>query len=405
VTQFALPGGLRLVLKRGAGCRVFDVDGNEYLDFVLGSGPLILGHAPPSVVEAVERQLAEGTTFYAVTPEAIELADRIVGHVPCAEMLQFCSTGLEATFYALRLARAATGREGILKFEGGFHGGQDYAMMSLFPKEHLPAPQATIDSAGVPSRLAEDVYVAPFNDLESVEAIFSESGDQIAAIIVEPLQRTLSPEPGFLAGLRAICDRHGALLIFDEVVTGFRLGLAGAQGHYGVVPDLATLGKIIGGGFPLAAVVGRRDVMERADMSKRGQPGYAYFSGTLNGNPVACAAGLATLAELERPGAYEHLFAIGARARDGLESAFRDAGLEAHALGEGPLFQIAITTERPRDYWSLAGSDSGLVKRVSQGVLKAGFLVTGDKSYMSLAHGEQEVDALIEAYQASLQAL
>jgi glutamate-1-semialdehyde 2,1-aminomutase len=405
VTQLALPGGRRIVAERGSGSRLWDVDGTEYVDFVLGSGPLILGHAHPAVVEAVERQLAKGSTFYTVTEPAVELAELIISHVPCAEMIQFCSSGSEATFFALRIARAATGREGILKFEGGFHGAQDYGMMSLFPKDPPPPPQPTIDSAGVPLRLAKDVFVAPFNDLSAVEAILEDSGNSIAAVIVEPLQRTLNPESGFLEGLRAACDRHGVVLVFDEVVTGFRLGLAGAQGLYGVIPDLATLGKIIGGGFPLAAVAGRRDLLERADMTRRGQPGYAYLSGTLNGNPVACVAGLATIAELEKPGAYEHLFAIGERVRQGLHAAFSAAGLETHALGKGPLFQIAVAEDRPRNYRDLAAAKPELVKQVSAGVLEAGFIVTGEKSYMSLAHGEEEVDGLIAAYRASLEEL
>jgi glutamate-1-semialdehyde 2,1-aminomutase len=357
------------------------------------------------VVEAVERQLAKGSTFYTVSEPAVELAELIVTHVPCAEKVQFCSSGSEATFYALRIARAATGRDGVLKFEGGFHGAQDYGMMSLSPQDPPPWPRPSIDSAGVPRRIAEDVFVAAFNDLDAAEAILAAEGAAIAAVIVEPVQRTLSPKPGFLEGLRAACDRHGVVLIFDEVVTGFRLGLTGAQGLFGVIPDLATLGKIIGGGFPLAAVAGRKELVNRADMTKRGQPGYAYLSGTLNGNPVACVAGLATIAELKKPGAYKHLFAIGERVRQGLQAAFSAAGIASHALGVGPLFQIAIAGKRPRDYRSLAAANPQLVKKISVGVLEAGFIVTGEKSYMSLAHGDHEVDGLIAAYSASLEAL
>jgi glutamate-1-semialdehyde 2,1-aminomutase len=384
---------------------VRDVDGAEYIDFVLGSGPLILGHSPPSVVEAVGRQLQKGSTFYTVTPPAVELAEKIVEHVPCAEMLQFCSTGSEATFFALRLARAATGRDAILKFEGGFHGAQDYAMMSLAPTEPPPFPRPSIDSAGVPARLAEDVFVAPFNDIEALDKVLEAFGSRIAAIIVEPVQRTLAPEPAFLAHLRSACDRNGSVLIFDEVVTGFRLGLQGAQGRYGVVPDIATLGKIIGGGYPLAAVAGRRELIERADMTHRGRSGYAYMSGTLNGNPIACVAGLATIAELETPGVYERLEAAAKRLREGLATVFAEAGIPAHILGEGPMFQIVLGERRPRNYRDLLESDTARVKAICEPVVDAGFLVTGEKSYMCTEHHEAEIDALVDAFRDALREL
>jgi glutamate-1-semialdehyde 2,1-aminomutase len=405
VTQLSLPGGRRVAIESGRGCRVRDIDGVEYVDFVLGSGPLILGHSPPGVIEAVQRQLEKGSTFYTVTRPAVELAEKIVEHVPCAEMVQFCSSGSEATFFALRIARAATGRDAILKFEGGFHGAQDYAMMSLFPKTPPPFPRPSIDSAGVPLRLAEDVFVAPFNDLEVVEQVLGEVGTRIAAVIVEPVQRTLAPEPGFLEGLRAACDRNGSILIFDEVVTGFRLGLQGAQGRYGVIPDIATLGKIIGGGYPLAAVAGRADLIERADMTERGRPGYAYMSGTLNGNPIACVAGLATIAALESPGVYDSLEAAGERLRLGLASAFTEAGVDAHILGEGPLFQVALGPDRPRNYRDLARSDAARLKAICGPIVGAGFLVTGEKSYMCTEHHEAEIEALVDAFRTALSQL
>jgi glutamate-1-semialdehyde 2,1-aminomutase len=402
VSQLSLPGGRRVALDSGQGCRVRGVDGAEYVDFILGSGPLILGHCHPRVVEAVRRQLEKGSTFYTVTEPAIELGEKIVEHVPCAEMVQYCSTGSEATHFALRLARAATGRDAVLKFEGGFHGAQDYAMMSLYPKDPPPYPTPSVDSAGVPQRLADDVFIAPFNDLTVVDEILTEIGPRVAAVIVEPVQRTLTPEPGFLEGLRSACDRNGSILIFDEVVTGFRLGLQGAQGKYSVTPDIATLGKIIGGGYPLAAVAGRRDLIERADMTKRGQPGYAYFSGTLNGNPIACVAGLATIAELERPGVYEGLDRAGQRLRDGLASAFAKADITAHVLGEGPLFQIVLADERARNYRDLLHADATRVKELCVPVVDAGFLVTGEKSYMCTEHGDDEIDALVQAFRETL---
>ena len=286
----SLPGGHPMIVARGLGSRVWDKDGNEYTDLLLGSGPMVIGHAHPHVVKAVERQVALGSTFYAPTEPLLALAERIVDALPCAEMVQFCSSGSEATHYSLRIARAATGRDMVLKFEGGFHGANDYSLMSMLPERQLPFPAAEASSAGIPAGLAENVLIAPYNDLVAAATLVEEYSTRIAAVIVEPVQRVISPVPGFLSGLRELTAREGIVLIFDEIVTGFRLGPGGAQERYGVTPDLATLGKVIGGGYPMAAVTGRRDLMALADSSRKGQPDFAYFSGTLNGNAVAAAA-------------------------------------------------------------------------------------------------------------------
>jgi glutamate-1-semialdehyde 2,1-aminomutase len=251
----SFPDGRAPVMARGRGATVWDQDGKSYTDLLLGSGPMVVGHAHPAVVDAVRRQAELGSTFYSPTAPVLELAERIVEAVPCAEMVQFCGSGSEATLYAMRIARAATGRDAVLKFEGAFHGSNDYALMSLFPAERLPFPQAEPSSAGIPAALRGQVLIAPYNDLATTSSIVSAYKDQIAAIIVEPMQRVISPAPGFLAGLRELADRHGIVLIFDEIVTGFRFGPGGAQERYGVTADLATLGKVIGGGYPLAAVV------------------------------------------------------------------------------------------------------------------------------------------------------
>ncbi|MEO0914873.1 MAG: aminotransferase class III-fold pyridoxal phosphate-dependent enzyme, partial [Pseudomonadota bacterium] len=242
-----------IMIARGAGSRVWDEDGREYIDYLIGSGPMLLGHGHPEVMEAVLQQLPRGMTFFANNSAGVALAEAIIDAVPCCEQIRFVTSGGEADMYAMRLARAYTGRDKILKFEGGYHGMSAEAQMSLAPEARVNFPQAVPDSAGIPRAVADQMLIAPFNDLAAVEALLSEHKD-IAAIIAEPLQRIIPPEPGFLQGLRALCDRYHVLLIFDEIVTGFRLAYGGAQERYGVTPDICTLGKIIGGGFPLAAL-------------------------------------------------------------------------------------------------------------------------------------------------------
>ncbi len=258
-----LPGGtfggvnFETVIAGGKGGRLTDVSGRSYIDFLLGSGPMLLGHAHPEVVAAVAEQVAKGTTFYANNEAGIRLAAEIVDAVPCAEQVRFTSTGSEATFFAMRIARAYRGRDKILKFEGGYHGASDYAMMSTSPQRPGNFPQATPDSAGIPQVLKGEMLIAPFNDLATTAALIEEHKDELAGVIVEPFQRILSPKPGFLQGLREVTRKHDIPLIFDEIVTGFRFAYGGAQEYYGVAPDLCSLGKIVGGGFPLAAVAGR----------------------------------------------------------------------------------------------------------------------------------------------------
>ena len=257
------PTDLQFVVKEARGARFRDVSGREYIDYLLGSGPMVLGHAHPAVIDAVERQIGRGTTYFQLSEPAIALAEEICRAVPCADQLRFTSTGSEATFFALRLARAFRGRDKILKFEGGFHGTHDYSLMSVGPKAPKAFPAPTPDSAGIPHAIEEHVLVAPFNDLAETEAIIDTHHDSLAGVIMEPFQRLIVPDQKFLRGVREITKRHGVPLIFDEVVTGFRFAYGGAQEFYGVVPDLAAFGKIIGGGFPLAAVVGREEIMRR----------------------------------------------------------------------------------------------------------------------------------------------
>src|SRR5262250_2608274 len=256
-----MPDDLAFVVKRGRGSKLWDVSGREYIDYLLGSGPMILGHAHPAVVAAVREQLEHGTTYFLVNEPVIKLADELCRAVPCAEQVRFTSTGSEATFFALRAARSWRKREKVMKFEGGYHGSHDYALMSSSPRSPKAFPAATADSAGIPHVIQDEVLIAPYNDLATVEALLAVHADSLAAVIVEPFQRLIPPAPGFLQGLRELTRRRDIPLVFDEVVTGFRLAYGGAQEFYGVVPDLAAVGKIVGGGFPLAAVCGLEVMM------------------------------------------------------------------------------------------------------------------------------------------------
>ena len=398
--SFYLPENHEFVIERGQGCRVWDADGNVYLDYVMGSGPMVLGHAHPAVVGAVQRQIERGSTFYGLNDVAIELAEQIVAASPCAEGIKFCGSGAEATFYALRLARAATGRPKILKFEGGYHGHHDYAMQSVTPARPAPFPTAVPDSAGMPEGIEQQVLIAPFNNLELAAEIIRRHRDEVAAVIIEPLNRMLEPVPGFLEGLRRVTREVGAVLIFDEVVTGFRIAWGGAQEIYGVTPDLATYGKIIGGGLPLAAVAGKRDLMELANPRKKGAPDYVYASGTLNGNPLSACAGLATLEILKQPGAYDRMNAIGDSLRAGLRDIARRLGLPAQVLGRGPLANIYFTAEPVIDYRSGLKSDSRITQQLGRGLLGRGVMTNlAAKMYLSLAHGEAEIQQTLQAFE------
>lgn len=404
---FVLPLDMDMVVSRGAGSRVYDADDREFIDFVLGSGPMILGHAPPPVVEAVRGQLERGTSYYAMNEPAILLAEKIRSAVPCAEKVKFCGSGSEATFYAMRLARAATGKSKVLKFEGAFHGHHDYAMMSVTPNamRNETYPTAIPDTAGIPNVLREQVLIAPFNDLAITTELIEKNANELAAVIIEPQCRLIDPQPGFLEGLRQTTQRLGIVLIFDEVVTGFRLAWGGAQEIYGVTPDVACYGKIIGGGYPLAAIAGQGWIMELANPRAKGkEPRNAYVSGTLNGNPVAATAGLATLVELEKPGTYDRLNAIGERMRSGLREIAAKRGIDAQVLGAGPMANIYFTREAIVDYRSLVKHKSEMAMRLGQGLLARGiFTHLSAKMYLSLAHSNEDIDAALSAIDLTIE--
>src|ERR671919_1315983 len=279
--------GLEFVVKDARGPYLWDADGRRYIDCLLGSGPMLLGHAHPAVVDAVQRQLAHGTTFMLLNEPIIELAEEIVRAVPGAEQVRFMSSGSEATFFALRVARAFRRRDKVMKFEGGFHGTHDYALMSVSPRSPKAFPAAMADSAGIPHAISDEVLVAPYNDLATTEALIATHHHALAAVIVEPYQRVIVPAPGFLAGLRAVTRRYEVPLVFDEIVTGFRFAYGGAQEYYGVVPDIAAFGKILAGGYPLGCVAGPAAIMRHFDPALEGTPEHVWQAGTLNGNPVA----------------------------------------------------------------------------------------------------------------------
>ena len=322
LAQRLLPTGVRnasvspryaMVIKQARGSRIVDCSGNEYIDYLLGSGPLLLGHAHPAVVAAVLDQLDAGTSYLMINEPAIRLAAAIVELVPCAEAVCFHSSGSEAVFFALRLARAYRRREKILKFEGGFHGMSDYALMSTqWTRAPRDYPVASPNSAGIPAAVAEQVLVAPFNDSATATAIIEEHHDALAAVIVEPLQRTIPPRPGFLQALRAVTRHHEIPLIFDEVVTGFRLALGGAQEYYGVIPDLCALGKSISGGHPLGVLCGKKEILALAS-PERLDADAVKLTGTFSANPISAVAALACINELRMPGCYDRLALNGAR--------------------------------------------------------------------------------------------
>ena len=386
-----------IVIREGKGSRVRDEDGNEYVDYLIGSGPMLLGHGHPEVLDAVNEQIGKGMTFFANNARGIELAEEICRAVDCAQKVRYVSSGGEADMYAMRLARAFTGREKIIKFEGGYHGMSAEAQMSLAPSSFANFPVAVPDSAGIPSSVRDGMLIAPYNDAAFVESLIAEHGPQIAAIIVEPLQRIVPPEPGFLAALKALCTANGIVLIFDEIVTGFRFAYGGAQEYYGVTPDLCTLGKIIGGGFPLAAIAGCADIMDHFDKGKVGDEGFLMQLGTLSGNPVAAVAGLKTMEILRRPGVYERLRATGETVMAALTRSLSKAGIDHRIVGDATVFDVVFTDTDVRNYRDVFGADAERNARFNAALRKKGIFKSPGKLYPSLAITEDDIALTIDA--------
>ena len=390
-----------IVIAKGLGSRVWDLSGNEYIDYLIGSGPMIVGHAHPEVVAAVQEQVVNGFTYFTNNAYGVRLAEEIASAVPCAEQVRFVSTGSEADMFAMRLARAHKKKDKLLKFEGGYHGMSEFGQMSLSPKRQANFPTPIMDSAGIPASLRDEMLVAPYNDLETVKSLVREHKSDLAGIIVEPFQRIIPPKPGFLEGLRKICDENGLVLIFDEVVTGFRWGYGGAQAYYGVTPDICTLGKAIGGGFPLAAVAGKAEIMAHFDKSKVKEDEFLMQVGTLSGNPVAAVAGLKTLEILKRPGAYDRLFKTGRALMAGMADIIKGSRIVGRVTGEAPMFDVVFTDKEVVDYRTSIG-DKALQNRANALLRERSILKSESKYYVSLAHDDRDVAETLKAFEETI---
>ncbi|MDE2002616.1 MAG: glutamate-1-semialdehyde 2,1-aminomutase [Betaproteobacteria bacterium] len=403
VRAFRSVGGTPRFFTRGEGAWLWDADGRRYIDYVGSWGPAILGHAHPTVVEAVRATALQGLSFGAPTEIEIELAETLIRRLPSLDLVRLVSSGTEATMSALRLARGHTGRSKIVKFEGCYHGHGD----SLLVKAGSGALTfGQPSSAGVPPAIANETIVLPYNDLAAVERTFEAEGDAIACVIVEPVAGNMNlvmPKPGFLDGLRAVCDRHGAVLIFDEVMTGFRVDANSAQGLFGITPDLTTLGKVIGGGMPVAAFGGKRAIME-----KIAPLGPVYQAGTLSGNPVAVAAGLATLAATGGPGFYDRLAKSTRALTDGLVAAAKRAGIPFCAQSLGGMFGLYFAAAVPDTYDAVMACDRERFNRFFHAMLDAGIYLAPsayEAGFVSAAHGEAEIAATVAAADAAFSTL
>lgn len=403
VRAFRAVGGEPLFLERGQGARVWDADGNVYIDWMGSWGPLILGHAEPRVVAAVTEAVAAGTSFGAPNRREVELAALVREFMPAVEMVRFVSSGTEAAMSALRVARAATGREKVIKFRGCYHGHAD----SLLAEAGSGALTLGIPATpGVTRGAAADTLVAEFNDLASVERLLAANPGQVAAVIVEPVAGNMGvvpPAPGFLEGVRARTSEHGALLIFDEVITGFRVARGGAQERYGVRPDLTVLGKIIGGGLPVGAYGGRRDLMELVAPA-----GPVYQAGTLSGNPAAMAAGIATLRALAEPGVYERLESVAAALADGLAAAAREAGVPLTVNRVGSMLTPFFTAGPVDGYAAATRADTARFAAFFRAMLAAGVYLPPSQFeawFVSTAHDAAEVEATVAAARRAMAAL
>jgi glutamate-1-semialdehyde 2,1-aminomutase len=413
--QTLIPGGVNSPVRafrsvgmtppfilRAKGCRLYDVDGHSYIDYVCSWGPMIVGHAHQQVVNAIKRAANHGTSYGAPTPLEVRLAEMIVDAVPSIEMVRLVSSGTEAVMSAIRLARAATKRDNILKFDGGYHGHAD----SLLVKAGSGVATLGLpDSPGVPEDLAKHTLTARYNDLADVRRLLTASPRSVAAVIVEPIAGNMGvvlPAPGFLEGLRDLTRDHGALLIFDEVISGFRASYGGAQARYNVTPDLTCLGKIIGGGLPVGAYGGRRDLMQLIAPA-----GPVYQAGTLSGNPLAVSAGIATLKLLQKSKVYDTLESRGAMLADGLESAAKAAGVPVQINRAGSVLTVFFTATQVRDYDTAKTSDTARFGRFFGAMLEAGVYLPPSQFeawFLSLAHTEREIARTIKAARAAFAA-
>ncbi|HEX9112836.1 MAG TPA: glutamate-1-semialdehyde 2,1-aminomutase [Nitrospirota bacterium] len=403
VRAFRSVGGEPLFIKKAKGSKIYDADGKAYIDYVLSWGPMILGHAHPRVSAALKKAISNGTSFGAPTELEVTLAKLVKKAVPSIEMVRMASSGTEATMSAIRVARGFTGRDKIVKFDGGYHGHGDCLLVkagSGVATFGLP------DSPGVPVDLAKYTLTVPYNDLAAVRDLAAREGEQIACIIVEPVAGNMGcvpPEPGFLQGLRQVCDQYGIVLIFDEVMTGFRVAYGGAQQLYKIKPDLTTLGKVIGGGLPVGAFGGRREIMEKV-----APIGPIYQAGTLSGNPLAMTAGIETLKLLAKPGVYKTLEKSSAQLEQGLRETAREAGVAVMFNRVGSMFTGFFTEQKVKDFASAKTSDTARFGRFFLSMLKNGVNLAPSQfeaAFMSLAHTKADIGKTVEAARKSLKSL
>lgn len=395
VRAFKAVGGGPVFIARAQGARLYDVDGNEYIDYLGSWGPMILGHSPSRVVKALQQAIEQGISFGASTELEITLAKMVVEAIPSVERVRMVNSGTEATMSAIRLTRGYRGRDKIIKFSGCYHGHADH----LLVKAGSGATTLGIpDSAGVPDEIARNTLLAPYNDLKAVRELIAKEGENIACLILEPIAGNMGvvpPEEGFLAGLRELTNEYGILLIFDEVITGFRVAYGGAQQLYGVLPDLTCLGKIIGGGLPVGAYGGRAEIME-----KIAPEGPVYQAGTLSGNPLAMTAGIETLKALSEPGCYPRLEEAGRQLCEELESLAKKAGIPAQFTRVGSMFSCFFTSEKVVDYSSVQSCDTGRFAKYFRGMLQRGIYIAPSQfeaGFISLAHSAQDIEETIAA--------
>jgi glutamate-1-semialdehyde 2,1-aminomutase len=419
-----IPGGITanvkyfepypIFIKKAQGSKIYDVDGNAYIDYCLCFGPLILGHGHPAVVEAVQKQLSENGTIIYGTPHELEIkmAHEIKCLVPCAEMVRFVNSGLEATLHAIRVARAYTKKVKIAKFEGHYHGAHDYAAVSVSPPLDLAGPSnspiAVSNSAGLPNFILDNTIVLPFNDFETVEKVIEKNKNELAAVIIEPVARGfLPPNRDFLKGLRTVTEENNIVLIFDEIMTGFRLGLGGAQEYFGVTPDMVALGKIVGGGLPIGIFAGKSEMMELTSPVGAKLPFDCVFhSGTFNGCPTVLAAGLATIEVLKKPGTYDHINWVADEVKRCIRDAFEDNKIDGQVIGLASMFQCLFTSKRVKNYRDVARADSK--KRVSfdlELINNGVYVRPGRTYYTSSAHTKSDVQRTFKAVEIAAKTL
>ncbi len=401
--EFGFPPETLIELEKGKGARLWDTSGKEYIAFSIGWGSCLVGHAHEAVVEAVKKQAELGSNFSYLNTHALSLAEEIQRLAPAVDKLRFYASGTEATMYCQRLARAFTGKTKILKFEGAYHGANEAGVTSLFPHQNLAFPKPELTSAGTPMA-AENLLIAPYNDLETTTQIIIENKADIAGVLMEPLQRCTPPREGFLEGIRALCDTHDIPLIFDEVVTGFRLAYGGAQEKYGVVPDLVAYGKALGGGYPIGAFGGREDIMDHVNEHYIGQENYVWMASTLGGNPISTCAANAALSVYQQEGTYEKLYEMGEYLRGKLRAILLELDEEAQVIGDGPLAQIVFTDQPVFNYRSTAQGDKKKGRAMMLGLFKRGVFLNpmGTKLYISIAHDRTILDSFLSRFEDCL---